>query len=136
MTVGAQAAGISHAWIHTAFVLAVLISRTIIIACAFGARNLRYGNVSSITFDAWITLVASWTAALRIMIACIALGIHTATLQVAGIQTAAMQTHLRAGALCIMLTAARDDDRLDGHTIAGIVSHSVAGTLADHGAQW
>lgn len=135
MTVGAQTTGISHAGIHTAFVLAVLVPRTIIITCAFGARNLRHGNVRGIAFDAWITLVTSRTTALRIMIACIALSIDTATLQVAGIQATAMQTHLRAGALSIMLTAARDDDRLDGHTVARIVRDSVAGTLADHGAK-
>lgn len=136
MTVGAQTAGIRCAWIHTAFVLAVLITRTVIVACTLGARNFRDGYVCCVAFDAWITLVTSRTTALRVMITRVTLSVNAAPFQATGVQTAAMQTYLGASALCIMLTAAGDDDSLDRHTVARVIGDSVAGTLADHGAQW
>lgn len=83
-------AGVGHTRIHTAFVEAVLVAWAVIVATALRTRYLGLCHICGIALDTWITLVAGWTTALRIMIACAALGIDTATFQTTRVQAAAM----------------------------------------------
>lgn len=94
MAVGALSAGIGHARIHTAFVEAVLVAWTVIVATALRSRYLGLCHFRGIALDAWITLVSSWTTALRVMISCAALGIDTATFQATRVQAATMEANL------------------------------------------
>lgn len=63
------------------------------------------------------------------------MGIHTASLQSAGVQAVAIRANLRIGTLRVVLASSTDHWALDGHTVARSVRHRIAGALADHGSQ-
>lgn len=94
MTVGTLTTCVSHTRIDTAFIQTVLVAWTIVVATALCSWYLGLCHLRGVTFDAWITLVTSWTTTLCIMIACTALGVDSATFQATSVQAATVETNL------------------------------------------